>query len=258
MNFRGLETGLKLILFILTAFLAADMASVLAKHKLQTFPSFVMPRMLKKQFIPPPPPVVPEETEAPAISEALPPIKLIGTITGAYPYAVILDPANNRQELYRLKEEAGSGWLIDDIGNNKVILKKGNRKETLEVRFIEGEPGKPEAAGASRPAGTGVRIDPREVEGTLSDLNKVMTQARVVPNMVGGKTSGYTIFNIVPGSIYTKIGLQNNDIVERVNGVEINSPDSLYQLFQQLKNEKRIALDFKRDGKRESVNIEIR
>ena len=155
-----------------------------------------------------------------------------------------------------MKSDVGAGWLISEIEKNKVVLINGDKKEVLEVKFIEAEPSKPETVGSAHP--TGIRLDPRDVEGALSDLNKVMTQARVTPNMVEGKTSGYRIFNIAPGSIYTKIGLQNNDVVERVNGVEIKSPDALYQLFQQMKNERKIALDFNRGGRRESVNIEIR
>ena len=46
--------------------------------------------------------------------------------------------------------------------------------------------------------------------------------------------------------------------MERVNGVEINNPDTLYKLFQQIKSERKITLDFNRGGRRESVAIEIR
>lgn len=205
-------------------------------------------------------PVVEEEADPPANTGTLPSSKLIGTITGAYPYAVFLDMALNKQNLYRLKDDIGNGWLIYEIGKNKTILKKGDKKEVLEVKFIEAEAPVAEAGGDLKPAptGTGIRLDPREVESALSDLNKVMTQARVVPNLVGGKTSGYRMFNIVPGSIYEKIGLKNNDVVERINDVEIKSPDSLYQLFQQIKNESRITMDFNRGGRKESVKIEIR
>jgi len=261
MTYKALGTVFRASILILTAFIAADMVNVFTKGALQTFPAFTAPKMIKRQQ-----PVLPTlsqeitENENLPASDVLPPLKLIGTITGPYPFAVILDPASNKQNLYKRNDDIGNGWIIRNIEKNRIAVKKGERKELMEVKFIDAEP-KGDAAGSGlkpAPAGAGIRLNAADVEGALSDLNKVMTQARVVPNLVEGKASGYRMFNIVPGSIFTKLGISNNDVVERVNGVEINSPDTMYQLFQQIKNEKKITLDLNRGGKRESVNIEIR
>lgn len=264
MNLRILEPVLLFFFLIASAFIAADMANTLAKSNMQTLPSFKLPEKVKKQgnrgvSLQSPLPNF-EDTSIPADQEFLPPIKLIGTVTGSNPYIITLDTSNNRQEVYRIKDSIGNGWLVFAVEKNKAVLRKDSRTETLEVRFIETEPGKAEVGAGFKPTSTGgaIRLDPREVEGALSDLNKVMTQARVVPNIVDGKTVGYRIFNIVQDSIYTKIGIMNNDVVERVNGVEIKSPDTLYHLFQQIKSESRISLDLSRAGKRESIKIEIR
>ncbi|MBI4746652.1 MAG: PDZ domain-containing protein [Deltaproteobacteria bacterium] len=257
MNYKALDIGLKAAFLVITAFIAADMVNTTGRGAMQTLPSFKLPeKVAVKVKVEEEQPVPAEEAVEPAL-EAFPPARLIGTITGAYPHAVIFDPASNKQELYGLRDDIGGGWLIYEIGKNTVVVKKGEQKETLEVKFIEGEP-KGETVGIAHPTGKGIRLDQRDVEGALSDMNTVMTQARVVPNLVEGKTRGYRMFNIVPGSIFTKLGIQNNDIVERVNGVEINSPDTLYQLFQQIKSERKLALDFNRGGRRESVNVEIR
>lgn len=185
-------------------------------------------------------------------------MKLIGTMTGAYPYAVILAPGRREQELYMLGDDVGGGWIIDAVGVNRIVLRNGDQKEVVEVKFIEADAPKRETVAVPSATSAGMTLDSRDAEAALSDLNKVMTQARVAPYTVDGKISGYTIFEIVPGSLYSKLGLQNSDVVERVNGIEIKSPDTLYQLFQQIKHQRRIALDFIRGGKRESVNIEIR
>jgi general secretion pathway protein C len=257
MTYKILETGLKASILIITAFIAADMVNVLTKGALLTLPSFTAPQKIKKKEA-----VLPSsftETSGDvslSAPEGLPALKLVGTVIGAHPYAVIFDPASNKQDIYRGKDDIGNGWIIHIIDKNKIVLRKGTTEEVLEVKFIEGGEAVPSLKPAS--AKTGLRLDPRDVEGALSDMNTVMTQARVVPNLVEGKTRGYRIFNVLPGSIYTKLGIQNNDIVERVNGVEINSPDALYQLFQQIKSERKIALDFNRGGRRESVAIEIR
>ena len=255
---RLLEAFLTLSVVIISAFIAADIVNTLGKGAMQTTASFAMPRAVKKPVRPSPLPGAEGLPTPPAAPAAAPPVKLIGTTTGAYPSAVILAPGGKEQELHKLRDDVGGGWLIDEIGANRVVLKNGGRTEVVAVNFTEAGRPTPPGAGAAAAPRTGIRLDPRDVEGALSDLNRVVTQARVVPYMVGGKIVGYTIFDIVPESLYTKLGLQNNDVVERVNGVEIKSPDALYQLFQQIRNQRRIALDFSRNGKRETVNIEIR
>ena len=260
MTYKVLETGLKASILILTAFIAADMINVFAKGALQTFPSFIAPQNIKRQeaALPTSLPEISGEGSS-YVPEGLPAVKLIGTVIGAHPYAIILDQASNKQDIYRGKDDIGNGWLIHSIDKNRIVLRKGANEELLEVVFIDGRPNTETGTGL-KPASakTGLRLDPRDVEGALSDMNTVMTQARVTPNIEGGKTNGYKIFNIAQGSIYTKLGIQNNDVVQRVNGVEINNPDTLYKLFQQIKSERKITLDFSRDGRRESLNIEIR
>ena len=256
MNARLLEPLVTLSLVVVSAAIAADIVNTLAKGAVQTPSSVVLPRAIKKPIRPAPP--LPLEVHTPLPPATAPPVKLIGTTTGTYPSAVILAPPGKEQKLYRLRDDVGGGWLIDEIHANRVVLKNGDRKEAVEVKFTEAEPTSPQGAGAPTAPRAGIRLDPRDVEGALADLNKVVTQARVVPSMVGGKIAGYTIFDIAPDSVYTKLGLQNNDVVERVNGVEIKSPDALYQLFQQIRNERKIALDVNRNGRRETVNIEVR
>ena len=249
---------LTLSFVVVSAFIAADIVNTLAKGAFETVPSVAIPKTVRKPVVAPPAPSVAVPTPPVSAGASAPTVKLIGTTTGAYRSAVILAPAGKEQELYRLKDDVGGGWLIDEIHTNRVVLKNGDRTEVVEVKFVETEPAKPPPTGAAVAPRTGIRLDARDVDGALSDLNKVMTQARVVPSVVGGKVAGYAIFDIVPGSLYTKLGLQNNDVVERVNGVEIQSPDAFYQLFQQIRNQKSLALDFSRNGRRETVNIEIR
>jgi len=253
---RRLEYLLTFFFVISSAFIVADMVNIFGKEALHTVYSFAMPKKANEPVKPSSPAVAEEPTAAPS-APAPPPMELLGTTTGAYPYAVILAPAAKGQDLYRLRDDVGGGWLIAEIDVNKIVLKRGEEKEVVEVKFFAAEPPKPQAVGGADATRSEIRLDSRDVEASLSDLNKIMTQARVVPNMDGGKISGYTVFNIVPGSLYTKLGVQNNDIMERVNGVEIKSPDALYQLFQQIRNQKKIVLDLRRSGTRKSVNIEI-
>lgn len=92
----------------------------------------------------------------------------------------------------------------------------------------------------------------------MSDLPKLLTQARAVPYMVNGAINGFRIDYMAPASFYEKIGIRTGDILQRVNGVEIRDPGTVLNLLQQLKNESIVKLDIVRNNQRATVTYELR
>ena len=101
-------------------------------------------------------------------------------------------------------------------------------------------------------------VDQQAVAATTDNLNQILTQARALPYSEGGKVVGFRMSEIVPGSIYEKIGLQNGDVVQRVNSQDVDDPGKFFQLYQGLKDEKRISIDLLRNGQRQSLNYDVR
>ncbi|MGB9599189.1 MAG: type II secretion system protein GspC, partial [Myxococcota bacterium] len=97
-----------------------------------------------------------------------------------------------------------------------------------------------------------------ELERTLTNLNDVAMQARIVPNFEGGKANGFKIFNIKANSIYEKIGLKNGDVIQKINGFEINSPDKAFEVYQKLKDAKAINVEINRGGSNMTLDYTIR
>jgi general secretion pathway protein C len=97
-----------------------------------------------------------------------------------------------------------------------------------------------------------------EVDKALSNLSELATQARVVPAFEGGKTVGFKLFSIRPGSLYSKVGLQNGDVITRINGYEVNSPEKGLEIYGKLKDAKQVAVDLKRRGKPMSLDYAIK
>lgn len=101
-------------------------------------------------------------------------------------------------------------------------------------------------------------IDESEVESALNNINQLMTQIRVVPNFQDGQTNGFKVFAIKPNSIFSKVGLQNGDVIQRINDQEITTPDKAFQAFNVLRNEKSLSLEILRRGSQKSLSYEIR
>ena len=95
------------------------------------------------------------------------------------------------------------------------------------------------------------------VDGALNNLSELATQARVVPAFEGGKAVGFKLFSIKPGSLYSKIGLQNGDVINRINGYEMSSPEKGLEVYSKLKDSSNITVDVKRRGKPMTLDYAI-
>ncbi|HET7826216.1 MAG TPA: type II secretion system protein GspC, partial [Anaeromyxobacter sp.] len=120
-------------------------------------------------------------------------------------------------------------------------------------------------AGAAPAAGSGVRqvadnryeLDRSVIDSTLSNLNTIATQARIVPSFRNGVANGFKLFSIQPGSLYASIGIENGDVIQRVNGYEINSPEKALELYQKLRESQHVTIELDRGGQviRKEYNI---
>lgn len=97
-----------------------------------------------------------------------------------------------------------------------------------------------------------------EIDKALSNINEILTQARAIPHMENGQPAGYKLIQIVPGSIYSKLGLQNGDVLCGVNGEPINDPGRAFELLGTLKTSPHMELCVKREGKTSNFTYDIR
>lgn len=96
------------------------------------------------------------------------------------------------------------------------------------------------------------------IDSTMGNLSQVATQARIVPSFKNGKSNGFKLFSIKPGSIYQKIGLQNGDVIQKINGYTIDSPDKALEIYSKLKTSRNVNIELLRRGRAMSKNYSIR
>lgn len=203
------------------------------------------------------------------------PLTLIGTVEGlgTSSFAILEDRGTREQQVYRLSDVVKDGAILAKVERNQVVLQLGAREQILVI-YSDGTedvapPGSAVVPRATDPVGAsggGIRqvqpnrwvLDKQEVTAALGNLSQLLTKARVIPNFTDGKPDGFKIFSIAPDSLYAKIGLQNGDVLQQINGVEVKDPENFMRVFQQLKDESQIALDFVRNNRRESYSYEIR
>ena len=196
-------------------------------------------------------------------------VKLWGTAVAHEPsdsFAIIEDLAARRQALYRVGDPVLEVATLARVEWDRVVLERDGAEEVLEISSARTTPTKEPAAGAPGTSGERIKktadnkfvIDRRELEQTVANINEVFTQARAVPFFQDGKTVGFRVFAIKPGSVFEKIGLQNGDVIQRVNGVELTDPTKAISLFTELQNEGHIAVDLQRNKQAKNFSYEIR
>ena len=188
--------------------------------------------------------------------------RLIGTVEGESFAGAVLEDGTG-QTFYRIHQKLPDGSMIVKVMRDKVTLRK---PEGQTVDLVVADDTRIIAVPKPGANGDGVKrvsegkwmVDQREMLASTENMNQILTQARALPYSEQGKTVGFRISEIVPGSIYEKIGLQNGDVIQRVNAQEVDDPAKFFQLYQGLKTERNISIDLLRGGQRQTLNYEIR
>jgi len=188
--------------------------------------------------------------------------KLIGTIEGEqFSGAVLEDSAG--QAFYRINQKLPDGSVIVKVMRDKVSIRRSDGvtvavEVVANTKIVMQNPGSGGGPGVKKLANGKFALDQQEVLASTENMSQILTQARALPYQEQGKTVGFKISEIVPGSIYDKIGLQNGDVIQRVNSQDVDDPSKFFQLYQGLKNERSISIDLLRGGQPQTMTYEIR
>ncbi len=173
--------------------------------------------------------------------------------------ASIEDKSKSQVVAVRVNDPIKPDVIVQKIEADRVIFlnRPAGRREYVELpkelqsRGPRLTPSHAPSAGAgiSKTSDTTFQIDRTEVDKTLSNLNEVLTQARCVPNFENGRPSGYRCFQIVKGSIYDKLGMQDGDVICGINGQNVNDPAKAFSLLTELKTSRSVELCINRNGR---------
>jgi type II secretion system protein C len=97
-----------------------------------------------------------------------------------------------------------------------------------------------------------------EVQQTMENPSQFFTQMRAMPHFVDGKTDGFSISQVTPGSVFEQLGLQNGDLLTSINGQPITNPMQALSLMQAMKTAPAVDLVVNRGGAPTSVHLTLR
>jgi len=198
---------------------------------------------------------------------------LVGTAIAEprqYSLCQLINPDLNETQVYTIGDKYQGARiygiekdrvLIDNSGVNEYIDNSASAPPNLGVMPLPQPVGVAQGGG-----GEGVKqlsenqyvVARSEINNALTNLSDLATKARIVPSFKNGVANGFKLFSIVPDSLYAKIGVQNGDVIRRINGYEMNSPDKALEIYQKLRDASRIEIELERRGEalRKSYSIE--
>lgn len=201
--------------------------------------------------------VVQEDLEA--IEPTTLKVALLGTVAGdrRNAFAVIEETDKRKQGLFKVGDSV-KGAMVKSILRGRVILRVGDKDEMLAMKEPSSSKGGGSKGGGSAPgsnvAASTITISRAQIQDSLQNINRLLTEARVRPHYSNGRPDGLSISRIRPGSLFQKLGLNNGDVIQGINNRQIKGPDDIMSFYQKLKIGSGVSLDINRRGQMEKIN----
>jgi general secretion pathway protein C len=157
--------------------------------------------------------------------------------------ALIEDAKSHSVASYQRFDEV-LGATIVGIERSRVLVRREGENEVIELRA------QPERSHGliTKTAADQFEISRASLERTLSSLDQLSVSARIVPAFRDGIARGFKVFSIRPDSLYASVGIQNGDLIERINGIELTSPEKALALYSTLRGARRLEVELERNG----------
>jgi general secretion pathway protein C len=202
-------------------------------------------------------------------------IKLVGTshLSWTKPFAAFEDQNTHDQAIYRQGEQIPDAGELISVEKSKAVINHNGTQITLEMQNDLADAGSPTQAmpepapiaPAMPPMGRDVqRVGPNQfvvsrssVNRNLQNMGQLFTQMRAIPNMEDGKTDGFRLSEVVPGSLFSEMGLLNGDVVSAIGGQDLNDPTQAIALLNSLRQASSLSITVMRHGRPVELNYQI-
>ena len=195
-------------------------------------------------------------------------VVLIGTVAGPkeLSYAIFKD-ASGIQEVFRVGESIYGMGRLYRVRKDKVLISHAGSiteipiQDIVKIREIKApaqSTGSSLSSFAQRVGRGSYIVDQARLQQMIANPGQMMTDARLRPNTAGGKEEGFVLSEVKPAGIYQSLGLQDGDVLLRINEYDISNPERALQAFTALKGLDRVQIDLIRSGARMTMTYQIK
>ncbi|MEW5774436.1 MAG: PDZ domain-containing protein [Thermodesulfobacteriota bacterium] len=186
---------------------------------------------------PPPPPVDPSSWP------------VLGIVSGDRPAALV----NAGGAVKSLRPgEAEQGWTLDRVESDKVVWRHAEVEKEVSLRAEAAKSLQLTAQKTNK-----ISLPAAEAAPLLGNPGLLLQQAQFKPHLEGGEVLGFRVDNIREASILRRIGLEDGDVILRINGERVNAPEKLLRAYASLGRGRTATMDLQRGGSVLAVILEM-
>jgi general secretion pathway protein C len=112
-------------------------------------------------------------------------------------------------------------------------------------------------AGIKRLSAYRYRVDRGLIDAHADDLRALGQQIRLRPRLVGGEPDGFEILYVQDDGVFDSLGVHAGDVIRRVNGEQVDTPNKALELFDRLRRTPRVTIDIERRGRPVTLDYRI-
>ena len=187
-------------------------------------------------------------------------IKLLGTVVaGERSAAVVALKGAAKQQVFFLHDTIQPGVILDVVEVDAIVVDNQGKPERIALQKSKnvGQYVSPAPMYQANQKSSRRMLRRSNLNAQVRDFPKLLSQARVIPYFEQGKAQGFVISNIAPNSLYQQIGLQNGDVIQKVNGQAVTSAEQAMAMYQALQHAPSIDLELKRAGSIVPIHYDI-
>ena len=101
-------------------------------------------------------------------------------------------------------------------------------------------------------------MEREDVDDMMRNPANLFSQARILPKYEEGEMVGLQINAIKPGSFFEEVGIQSGDVVTKLNGVAIDSPQESARILAEFSQADKFTIDVNRgDGTTDTLEFNL-
>jgi general secretion pathway protein C len=227
-------------------------------------------------------PAVPVEEPPEDLEATRLPLRLLGTAAAMpadFSWAAVEDEEAQRTVIVRVSDAIHKA-TVQRIERRRIVLsEKGVLRELvldddesasprpgprarMARRSPRGRPGartpKPPRERVEKLAEDRFQMEREDVDDMMRNPSNLFSQARILPKYEEGEMVGLQINAIKPGSFFEEVGIQSGDVVTKLNGVAIDSPQESAKILAEFSQADQFTIEVeKSDGTTETKEFNL-
>jgi len=181
------------------------------------------------------------------------------TLKGLYRDSVhlFIVVAEGNKDTLLSKGETYKGYSLVDIQPSKAIFEKGGRR--YELAFKEDEKSATRISKVVPVVSENgfTVIKRKEISYYANNFDAIWENIKIQEVFENKKLKGFEVKWIKKGSVFSKMGLEEKDVITGINGKPVSSVSQVLKLYQDIGKIDNLTIDIKRNNKERQLDYAI-